>query len=105
MILCRQCGVPNRDEESACWNCRLPRALVSSRQLQPEILHRIGIGRTSTALARVPGWWAVSDEEIDRLGKAHVGLRAAFNDVRPTEALIASCYEALRAHGLLEEKT
>lgn len=103
MIVCRQCGCPNGDEEAHCWNCRMPRALSSPRPLPPEIVHRLGLGR-STALARVPGWWAVSDEEIDLLGRAHVGLRSAFNDVRPTQALLDACYAELRAHGISAER-
>jgi hypothetical protein len=67
----------------ACWLCSMPMP-------NPE---RIAVHRWS-------GWWQVTQHELDALGRAHVGLRRALNEGRPTEALMARCYDALRRHGL-----
>lgn len=67
----------------ACWLCSMP---VPTPQNIP--------------VHRWKGWWAMSERELRAIELAHVGLRVAFTEVRPTDALMATCYDALRRHGI-----
>lgn len=100
MIRCAQCGVMNMNGDAGCWNCRAP--FVMPTLAPPQVLHRIGriadVPRVSRP--REPGWWQVSYDELNRLGRAHNGLKFAFRDVVPTQELIDHCYAELRAHGI-----